>query len=343
MTTEPYDLNDEQWSAIADYISDQATSAAAAAMRAQLATDPAFAAQVAPIVALWDLLAPNRIAARLLAPSPFDTQQPPVGEPPPERAPDHDAVRTAAAWARLEAALPPVQPSPTKSAVRPALTEASQTPRHSRSISPQATPRIARAIPMHTPWWRRPWVVAAGIACLLLLSAGIVFRVRYPTLRYTGGTLGRVVTLPDSSVATLAPGAYLGTSHSYTYGSRDVYLFGQAHFHVAPDASRPFIVHVVGVDATALGTTFDMTSDTRAHVIVQVTQGKISLMIVGSDGVPHPTAVLTAGQVQDIPALTKWMTGAGVVLGSAGVPFATVVQIHNALLRAAATLATPHP
>jgi len=237
---------------------------------------------------------------------------------------------------RLDAAL-------TSPAARPpAHPSVSPTPHQSRSIAPRTPWSAVRSARPHTSWWRRPWTVAIGVTCLLLLSAGIGFRVKHPAFRYHGGTLGRVVTLPDRSIATLAPGAYLGTSHAFTYGTRDVYLFGQAHFQVSPDPKHPFIVHVVGVDATALGTTFGMTSDTLAHVTVEVTQGKIALMILGKDGARHPTLGLTAGQVQQIPAFAKWMTEAGGVLGAAGVPFATVIQVHNAM-RAAAALATPHP
>ncbi|HXC26320.1 MAG TPA: FecR domain-containing protein [Gemmatimonadaceae bacterium] len=328
MRVDPDALSDDLWEAITDYVSDQATPAAAATMRERITTDPAIASTVAPLQALWHLLEPARAATRALPPLPSASD-----------ATEQETMRTVVAWARLESALIASTATPPPS---PPMAEASLAPCQLRSIAPRA-PRSAIP-PVRTPsWWRRPWVVTTSIACLLLLSAGIVFRVAYPALRYQGGFTGRVVTLPDSSVATLSPGAYLGTSHSYTYGTRDVYLFGQAHFQVAPDSKHPFIVHVVGVDATALGTTFAMTSDTLPRVAVQVTQGKIALMILGKDGTRRPALVLTAGQVQQIPALTQWLTEAGAVLGAAGVPFHTAVQVHNTMMRAAAALAAQHP
>jgi len=316
-------LSDDQWEEIADYVSDQATPTAAAAMRQRLTTDATLTVAVTPLLAFRELFAPTRAAVRAARPSAQVTEQ--------------TAAHTVVAWARLEAALATQPPAPA------AVPGVSRTIYQSQPFAPRATASATRSLRTGTPWWQRSWAVAAGIACLLLVGAGVVFRVTYPVFRYTGGTTGRVVTLPDATTATLAPGAYLGTSHTFTHGLRDVYLFGQADFHVAPDPNHPFIVHVVGVDATALGTTFTMASDTLAHVTVDVTQGKVSLMMVGIDGVRRPVAVLTAGHVQQITALTQWMTEAGAVLGSAGVPFSTVVQVHNALLRAAATLATPHP
>ncbi|HXC25321.1 MAG TPA: FecR domain-containing protein [Gemmatimonadaceae bacterium] len=314
MRLDPDALSDDRWEEITDYVSDQATSAATAAMRERVAADPVLALTVAPLRTLWHLLEPTRTAVR--------ASMPPLSA---SDATARDTAHTAAAWARLDAALT------LQGAKSPARPPVPPTPRQSRSMAPQIT-----------SWWRRPWVVASGIACLLLLGAGMVFRVAYPALRYQGGTLGRVVTLPDRSIATLASGAYLGTSHAFTYGTRDVYLFGQAHFQVSPDPTHPFIVHVVGVDATALGTTFGMTSDTLAHVTVDVTQGKIALLVLGKDGVRHPTLVLSAGQVRQIPALTQWMTEAGGTLGAAGLPFATAVHVHDAMMRAAAALATSH-
>ncbi|HXC25246.1 MAG TPA: FecR domain-containing protein [Gemmatimonadaceae bacterium] len=299
------------WSQLADYISGQTTPAETIAFEQRLATDPAFAAFAAPVIALWQL-------------------------PLPPLPPDPDTIDVAAAWERLERRLPPL-PAPT----------ATLSPSHPhQSDRPVVTPSVTHAIPRHRvrAWFARHPKLATGIAVAALLILGIQVDHHYlrPIFHYRAGTTVQHITLPDSSTADLAPGAYLGTSRSYTHGARTVYLFGQAHFQVVSNPARPFTVQALGVEAAVLGTTFDVASDTQPHVTVNVQSGKVFVTLLTPNGKRRPLGVLTAGQVQNMPALTQWFAREGYILAAAGVSLSEAAHIQAALLRAAATVVTPH-
>jgi ferric-dicitrate binding protein FerR (iron transport regulator) len=204
---------------------------------------------------------------------------------------------------------------------------------------PHDTPAIT---PIRRSRRGRYWLLAtSALAASLLLGLRVYYCETHPFHYYRAGTVAQRVTLPDSSIAELSPGAYLGTSRSYIDGARTLYLFGEARFHVTPNPRRPFTVQALGVEATALGTTFAIASDTQPHVTVTVQSGKISVILLSANGGRRSLGVLTAGKVQNIPALTQWFAREGYLLASAGVSLHQAAEIQTALLRAAATVATP--
>ncbi len=82
--------------------------------------------------------------------------------------------------------------------------------------------------------------------------------------------------LADGSVVELNRGAVV--SDRFTPGERRVQLErGEAHFTVAKDAARPFVVEVAGVTVRAVGTAFNVRLDPTA-VEVLVTEGKVAVM-----------------------------------------------------------------
>ena len=82
-------------------------------------------------------------------------------------------------------------------------------------------------------------------------------------------------TLADGSMVELNRGAALHVQFSPTE-RRITLMGGEAHFTVAPDAQRPFVVHTQGVDVRALGTAFNVRID-RSSVEVLVTHGRVRL------------------------------------------------------------------
>ncbi len=82
-------------------------------------------------------------------------------------------------------------------------------------------------------------------------------------------------TLPDGSVVELNSGAEI--SVQFTPSERGVRLIrGEAHFAVAKNPSRPFVVTAGGVQVRAVGTAFDVLLGADA-VDVLVTEGKVSI------------------------------------------------------------------
>jgi transmembrane sensor len=91
----------------------------------------------------------------------------------------------------------------------------------------------------------------------------------------TSAAMGLVkrVNLPDGSTVRLNSGAAVQVE--YTHALRRIRLDqGEASFDVAKDPARPFIVTTSGVDVSAVGTVFTVSSRSRA-VEVLVSEGKV--------------------------------------------------------------------
>lgn len=82
-------------------------------------------------------------------------------------------------------------------------------------------------------------------------------------------------TLPDSSVVELNSNAEIVTDFQPNL-RRVVLQKGEAHFQVASDASRPFVVVVGNVEVRAVGTAFSVQRG-QAKVEVLVTEGRVAV------------------------------------------------------------------
>lgn len=103
--------------------------------------------------------------------------------------------------------------------------------------------------------------------------------------------------LPDGSLVELKPGAVIAVK--FEAGKRRVELVrGEALFRVEPDATRPFIVSAAGVEAHAVGTSFNVRLDPSA-VSVLVTEGKVRV-----EDVFRPPAAPVAAERASPPLLT---------------------------------------
>jgi transmembrane sensor len=96
-----------------------------------------------------------------------------------------------------------------------------------------------------------------------------------------------LITLEDGTQVWINADSKLEYSQDFLKGStRDVYLQGEAYFDVTSDKSRPFIVHVQGVDIKVLGTSFNVKGYQGEHKIeATLVHGKISLSGASSDNV----------------------------------------------------------
>lgn len=119
--------------------------------------------------------------------------------------------------------------------------------------------------------------------------------------------------LPDGSVVEMNRGAALKVN--YTKSLRRVELVSsEAHFNVAKDSDRPFIVRVRGVDIRAVGTAFNVRL-TDESVQVIVTEGKVQVTELPTENVVEGEMSydeslfkqeLVVGQMTEVP-LTRRM------------------------------------
>jgi transmembrane sensor len=143
--------------------------------------------------------------------------------------------------------------------------------------------RIAAATQPMAPVVRwggfRPPVWAAGIAAALVLAAGVwrlaPSRSSEPQRYVTAAARQQQIALQDGSVVNLNVSSEVRVR--LTANERRVTLAsGEAHFAVAPDTARPFIVTAAGVAVRAVGTAFSVRVG-DAGVEVLVTEGKVEV------------------------------------------------------------------
>ncbi|MFM9955177.1 MAG: FecR family protein, partial [Opitutaceae bacterium] len=125
----------------------------------------------------------------------------------------------------------------------------------------------------------RPPVWAAGLAAALVLAAGVWWlapeRPTEPQRYVTAAARQQQIALNDGSVLNLNVSSEV--SVRLTPNERRVTLAnGEAHFAVAHDTARPFIVTAAGVSVRAVGTAFSVRVG-EAGVEVLVTEGKVEV------------------------------------------------------------------
>ena len=162
-------------------------------------------------------------------------------------------------------------------------------------------------------WW---WSAVAGLAAVLAL-AFLVGRERpQPVASGVASVLAAGETarsyerhvLEDGSIVELNRGGQVSFRFEPTLRRLEL-LAGEAHFKVAKDPKRPFVVRVGGVEVTAVGTEFNIALS-AGEVEVFVTEGRIRVdppvPTRADDGEPMPPVLRTldAGQgvVVDIHA-----------------------------------------
>jgi len=167
-----------------------------------------------------------------------------------------------------------------------------------------------------------------GLAAAAAIAIGFLSVNRGPPQFFTDSTATAVgvigkMNLPDGSLIELNSEAAL--SVAFTPTERRVRLQrGEAHFSVAKNAARPFIVEVSGVAVRAVGTAFNVRLG-PGTVEVLVTEGKVrvddskgsSLLALPPDSA---SPVLNAGEQVIVPSAPARQVPAAIVrVDSAGV------------------------
>lgn len=156
--------------------------------------------------------------------------------------------------------------------------------------------------PAKTKYWSR-WVIGAGALASAVLVVLVASKYNplasnsdtHPEFRtYTTASGQRAnVTLPDGSVATLAPAT---TMRVTGVAGREIQLQGEAVFVVAHNKSGAFTVRANGRTVRVLGTTFGVRTYDKLRVAVA--DGRVS---IGS-------SVLSAGDVATVQGNTTVIT-----------------------------------
>jgi transmembrane sensor len=148
-------------------------------------------------------------------------------------------------------------------------------------IPESAAAPILAAATRRRSFWRRT-VTFGSLAAAAALAVGLFVWSRPlpadPTLSapaLSATTTPRLVTLSDGTVVQLNTGGEV--SERFTAATRHVTLTrGEAHFAVAKNPARPFIVQAGALQVRAVGTAFNINLQSAA-VDVIVTEGRVQL------------------------------------------------------------------
>ncbi|OHE87244.1 MAG: hypothetical protein A3G75_09490 [Verrucomicrobia bacterium RIFCSPLOWO2_12_FULL_64_8] len=151
-----------------------------------------------------------------------------------------------------------------------------------------SAPRAPRRI---IPFPQLAWTAALAAALVVGLTIwwGASLHAPAPPGEHyaTDATAQRSLVLPDGSMTDINVGS--NVSVRFTAAERRVTLNeGEAHFQVAPDTARPFIVTAGGISMRAVGTAFNVRLASEV-VDVLVVEGKVELARAGA---PLPTEAL---------------------------------------------------
>jgi transmembrane sensor len=132
------------------------------------------------------------------------------------------------------------------------------------------------AKPALAPNSRRGWLAAA--AMLAAIAVGALWLQKGSERQTLATAVGqqRNVILADGSIVTLNTNTIVETDLRRQF--REIYLRkGEAHFQVAHDRSRPFLVHAGDAVVRAVGTAFEVRVMTDQHVDVVVNEGRVEV------------------------------------------------------------------
>jgi transmembrane sensor len=173
------------------------------------------------------------------------------------------------------------------SAVWDALDGLAEAKREEKIATFANTAKAAR--PHHPQRW---WIAAA--AALAAVAVGAVWLQRGSELQTLSTAVGqqRNVTLADGSVVTLNTNTIVESD--LRRRTREIYLRkGEAHFQVAHDRSRPFLVHAGDAVVRAVGTAFEVRVLTDQHVDVVVNEGRVEVQPAPQNTHARPAAAPT--------------------------------------------------
>lgn len=142
--------------------------------------------------------------------------------------------------------------------------------------------------------FRRYWVAAASVL-LLLVGFGMLYQLErekpeWVSVVTASGQL-KDIYLPDSTLVSLAENSTLRYDlKQYGKEKRVVEMSGKAFFQVKRNEARPFSVHTERTEVTVLGTSFQVSEQSKTTEVHVVT-GKVCF----SAGETLEPAILTAG------------------------------------------------
>ena len=171
------------------------------------------------------------------------------------------------------------------------------------AIDKKEAPQLSRFLNWDKDHRKRKTSTRFLVIAFLFLVAGAVYILTQNSSANQGSSLHQianngnkpmVITLTDSTVVTLLPGSQLQYPNSFQGKNREVYLEGEAGFHVKRNEKFPFKVHSKNIVTTVLGTIFNIKKTGDSAIIVELLSGKLKVEI--DDSTSKPQSLLLSPQ-----------------------------------------------
>jgi len=181
----------------------------------------------------------------------------------------------------------------------------------------------------HSRWTPHPryrWLAAAAVIAAVMVGAALWLQ-QGSELQTLATAVGqqRSVTLADGSIVSLNTNSIVETD--LRRRTREIYLRkGEAHFQVAHDRSRPFLVHAGDAVVRAVGTAFEVRVMTDQHVDVVVNEGRVEVQTPAPGSASQSVAErrIPGDSARTPPPITVRALNAGERLSTAGRDYAVV-------------------
>jgi transmembrane sensor len=150
---------------------------------------------------------------------------------------------------------------------------------------------------------RPSWRVSVAAAVLVLVGAGFWWLRQGNEIQTLATAVGqqRSVRLVDGSIVTLNTNTIVETDLSRSL--RQIYLRkGEAHFRVAHDRSRPFLVHAGDAVVRAVGTEFEVRLRPDQHVDIMVNEGRVEVQASTPASAPPASGAATRAATRSLAA-----------------------------------------
>lgn len=139
----------------------------------------------------------------------------------------------------------------------------------------QGPTELTKASPSRMTVLRRPWAIAAAMAVVMVCFSAVWLRARQFPVYSTAVGEQRTIQLSDGSTMELNTQSRVRVE--FDAHARQIRLLeGQALFHVARDAHRPFTVSSDVAQVRAVGTVFDVYRRTNGTVVT-VVEGRVRI------------------------------------------------------------------
>jgi transmembrane sensor len=134
---------------------------------------------------------------------------------------------------------------------------------------------------------RRWWLSAAAVLAAVAIGTAWLQSSSEPLLLATAVGQQRSVTLADGSIVSLNTNTIVEADLKRR--AREIYLRkGEAHFQVAHDTARPFLVHAGDAVVRAVGTEFEVRVLADQHVDIVVNEGRVEVRPEAAPAPSHP-------------------------------------------------------